>query len=191
MKRFIKITTLVFAVLLAAGASFAQQSYTLTGPVEMKVSGTSTIHDWDMIAEEGVSGQGQMTLENGKLSKITSLSISMEVESLKSGKSAMDKNAYAALDADKHPKITFQLTEVLSISSSEVKAKGKLTIAGNVQTVTLTAPYKISGNQIKFNGKHDISFSQFSLEAPTAVFGTIKTGDELTISFQTTFSQKN
>ncbi|MFC3416302.1 YceI family protein [Algoriphagus hitonicola] len=191
MKRFKKITTLVFAILLSAGASFAQQSYSLSGPVEMKVSGTSTIHDWDMVAENGVSGQGQMTLENGKLSKINSLSITMNVESLKSGKSAMDKNAYAALNADKHPKITFQLTEVISISAAEVKAKGKMTIAGNSQTVTLTATYQISGNQIKFNGKHDITFSQFSLEAPTAVFGTIKTGDELTLSFQTTFSQKN
>ena len=191
MKRFKKTTTLVFAVLLSAGASFAQQSYSLTGPVEMKVSGTSTIHDWDMVAEDGVSGQAQMTMENGKLSKIGSLSISMDVKSLKSGKSAMDKNAYAALDANKHAKITFQLSEVMSISASEVKAKGKLTIAGNSQTLTLTAPYQISGNQIKFYGKHDISFSQFSLEAPTAVFGTIKTGDELTLSFQTTFSPKN
>ncbi|WP_297336899.1 YceI family protein [Algoriphagus sp.] len=191
MKRFKKITTLVFAILFSAGASLAQQTYHLSGPVEMKVSGTSTIHDWDMVAENGVSGQGQMTIENGKLSKISSLSLTMNVESLKSGKSAMDKNAYAALNADKHPKITFQLTEVISISAAEVKAKGKMTIAGNAQTVTLTVPYQISKNQIKFNGKHDISFSQFSLEAPTAVFGTIKTGDELTLSFQTTFSPKN
>lgn len=190
MKRF-KIIPILLAALFSYGVSIAQQSYSITGPVEMKVSGTSTIHDWDMVSNEGISGQAQMTLENGKLSKIQSLSLSVNVKGLKSGKSSMDKNAYAALNADKHEKINFQLTEVMSISDSEVKAKGKLTISGNEQLVTLTAPYQISGNQIKFNGKHEIAFTQFSLEPPTAVFGTIKTGDELTVSFQTTFSQKN
>ncbi len=171
--------------------SFAQQSYHLTGDQQFTVTGTSTIHDWEMIAKEGSTGSAQLSFENGKLSKITSLTIEMPVKSLKSGKGSMDKNAYEALATEKYPSIKFELTEFMGVIGTQVKAKGKLTIAGKSQIIPLQVTYSMSGNIVKFEGSHPVLFSEYNIDAPTAVFGTIKTGDELILAFEASFSPKN
>ncbi|MEB2773887.1 YceI family protein [Algoriphagus sp. D3-2-R+10] len=171
--------------------SFAQQSYHLTGAQQFTVAGTSTIHDWEMIAKEGSTGSAQLSFENGKLSKINSLIIEMPVKSLKSGKGSMDKNAYEALTTEKYPSIKFELTEFMGVIGTKVKAKGKLTIAGKSQIIPLEVTYSMSGNVVKFKGSHPVLFSEYNVDAPTAVFGTIKTGDELTLAFEASFSPKN
>lgn len=168
----------------------AQQTFSLSGTPEIQISGTSTIHDWDMVAKDGLEGQATISLENGKIAKVNSLVLEVPVASLKSGKSTMDKNAYEALSVDKFPKIRFQLTEVTEITGDLIRAKGQLTISGKAQIVAMNVKYKMNGNAVQFIGSHPISFSQFSLDPPTAVFNTIKTGNDLNISFNTTFSQK-
>ncbi|WPR74983.1 YceI family protein [Algoriphagus sp. NG3] len=192
MKRNLFTQGLILTMLLLLWfPGFAQQSYKMSGDQQFTVAGTSTIHDWEMIAKEGTTGSSELSLENGKLSKITSLTIEIPVKSLKSGKGSMDKNAYEALNAAKHPSIKFEMTEFLGITGTKIKAKGKLTIAGKSQVIPLEVSYSISGNAIKFNGTHAISFSDFEIEAPTAVFGTIKTGNGLVLAFEAGFSPKN
>ncbi|WP_192347514.1 YceI family protein [Algoriphagus sp. Y33] len=190
MKRFLFTQGLILTMLLWFPA-FAQQSYKMSGDQQFTVAGTSTIHDWEMIAKEGTTGSSELSLENGKLSKIVSLTIEMPVKSLKSGKGAMDKNAYEALNATKYPFIKFEMTEFLGITGTKIKAKGKLTIAGKSQIIPLEVSYSMSGNDVKFKGKHTILFSDFEVDAPTAVFGTIKTGDKLVLAFEAGFSPKN
>lgn len=185
--------SLILALLWGINLSpvLAQQTFSVSKVEEMKVSGTSTLHDWDMVAEDGVAGQAVMKVEDGKISEIQSLNLNLESKALKSGKSSMDKNAYEAIKADDFPKITFQLTQVEQVTATSVRAKGKLNIAGNARDITLNVNYSIKGNTVVFSGKQDITFEQFDLEPPTAVFGTIKTGNELTLSFNTTYSLKN
>ncbi|WP_161971783.1 YceI family protein [Algoriphagus kandeliae] len=185
--------SVILALLWVANLStvLAQQTFSVSNVAEMKVSGTSTLHDWDMVAENGVAGQAVMKVEDGKIAEIQSLNFALETKALKSGKSSMDKNAYEAINADDFPKITFQLTQVEQLTESTVKAKGKLNIGGNSRDIVLNVNYSVKGNSVVFSGKQDITFEQFSLEPPTAVFGTIKTGNELSLSFNTTYSMKN
>ncbi len=193
MKRSIISRTLCLlgvTVLISLGAQ-AQQTYATSGAQELKVSGTSTIHDWDMVVKEGITGTANMLLEKGKLTKITTLAFSFPVKSLKSGKSSMDSNAYKALLEPKNPNIKFEMTEITGITANTIKAKGKLTIAGDTQTVPLTVTYAVSGSKVTFSGSQPIKFTQFKISPPSAVFNTIKTGDDLTVSFKTHFSKKN
>ncbi len=169
----------------------AQQAYVIVGAQELKVSGTSTIHDWDMVAKDRITGSANLDLENGKLTKITSLILSFPVKSLKSGKSSMDNNAYKALLESKNPNIKFEMTEVTGISGNTIKTKGKLTVAGETQNVALTVTYSVSGSKVTFTGTHPIKFTQFKVSPPSAVFNTIKTGDDLTLAFKTNFAKKN
>jgi hypothetical protein len=166
----------------------AQVSYTLSDKSQVKVSGTSTIHDWEMLAKEGLASKASIKIADGKIVEIPSLSFSLQSKALKSGKSSMDKNAYEALHADEHPEISFQLIQVEEITPSTIKAKGMLNIVGKAREIAMDISYSLEGNQVHFNGQHDITFEQFSLKPPTAVFGTIKTGSELTLSFSTTYS---
>lgn len=191
MKKVLFTQGLVLTMLLLWFPGFAQQSYNLSDNRQFTVAGTSTIHDWEMIAKEDLTGSAELYTENGKLSKITSLTIEIPVKSLKSGKGAMDKNAYEALNAAKYPSITFEMTEFLGITGTKIKAKGKLTIAGKAQIIPLEVSYSLTGNAIKFTGTHAILFSDFKIDAPTAVLGTIKTGDELMLAFEAGFSPKN
>lgn len=177
-------------VLIGWGAQ-AQQTYTVSGEQEMKVSGTSTIHDWDMVATDGITGTANMLLENGKLTKISTLTLTFPVKSLKSGKSSMDSNAYKALLEPKNPNIKFEMTELVGITGNTIKTKGKLTIAGDTQIVPITVSYKVSGSTVTFTGTHPIKFTQFKVSPPSAVFNTIKTGDDLTLAFKSNFSKKN
>ncbi|TXE14698.1 YceI family protein [Algoriphagus aquimarinus] len=192
MKRYLFTKFLIPAVMLMMWfPSFAQQAYSLSAAQQFTVAGTSTIHDWEMIAKAGSTGAAQLTIENGRLSKITSLTLNIPVKSLKSGKGSMDNNAYEALIEKKHPSIKFEMTECIAIIGNVVKSKGKLTIAGTSQIIPLDVTYSMNGNAIKFTGTHAIQFSDFKVDAPTAVFGTIKTGNELTLAFEASFSPKN
>src|SRR5689334_15554650 len=94
---------------------FAQDSYKL---VESKtknlVTGTSTLHDWRCIAEKQ---SGTAVIKTGDVLEVKSLTTRIAAKSLKSIKEngkyyddAMDKNAYKALEADKHPEIVYTLT---------------------------------------------------------------------------------
>src|SRR5690554_6437329 len=94
------------------------QSYQLSNATsKLVVDGTSNIHDWQINAE---NQQGKLSaiLEDGQLTKIQKLDFSVIAESLKSGKSGMDKNTYKALNTSKYKQIVFKLTKVNSINSS-------------------------------------------------------------------------
>src|SRR5690606_25975792 len=97
MKQATKIFGLMAALLWIGGTSaFAQTRYNMAAGSELKVTGTSTLHDWEMVSKDA-TGQAAVTLENGQFKSISSLSVTLKAESLKSGKSQMDKNAYKAL----------------------------------------------------------------------------------------------
>ncbi len=168
---------------------FAQQAFQLSAQQQWTVEGTSSIHDWEMVSQSA-TGTAKIETEGSSIKSISFLKLQLPAETLKSGKSSMDDNAYKALNTDKHPNIQFELTEVESFSAQEVRARGKLTISGTTKLVLLKATYKVSGNTVTFSGSHPVSFTEFGLKPPTAVFGTIKTGDQLNIKFETTFKSK-
>jgi hypothetical protein len=185
-KRFFSI---VITVSLFAGLSLlsAQDVYQLGNTQEFKVSGTSSLHDWDMISE-GARGEATFVVDGGELKDIKSLRVDLPVKSLKSGNNRMDRTAYGAIDADKHQYVRFSLTNVRNISSDQVLAAGNLTIAGSTRPVILRVGYRVNGNSIQFVGNHSIKFTQFNVEPPTALLGSVRTGDELQINFDVNFN---
>ena len=193
MERLTKyiLLTLIVGVLQIQVGYAQQQLFIIKNSAEVKVSGTSTIHDWDMVTEGPLQGQASINLLSGKLEGIQSLTIKVPVKCLKSGKSSMDKNAYEALKAEQFQSIDFQLISLDEIQSNYLMATGKLSIAGVSQTVKMKVNYQVNGNSVLFSGNLPITFSQFKLSPPTAVFNTIKTGNDLQISYKAIYEQKN
>ncbi len=179
---------LFFALVLFTGISVlnAQTSYRIGSTQEFKVEGTSTLHDWDMTSDNA-SGEASIVLDGQEIKEIASLRVNFPVRSLKSGNNRLDRTAYNSIDADKHTHVRFELTGVRNITSQLVLATGNLTIAGETRPVTIRTGYKVNGNSIQFVGNHSIKFSQFDLDPPTALLGTVRTGDELQISFNADF----
>jgi polyisoprenoid-binding protein YceI len=186
MKEFIRIFLVMVALVPVSNQVRAQQAYSLEQEPQLKVEGTSTIHDWEMVSSRA-TGTAQASFNDDGSFNITSLYVALPVKSLKSGKSQMDVNAYKALKADKFSEIRFELAEVLAITSSTIRATGKLTIAGTSRTITIEVKYALKDEAIQFSGTKSIKFSEFNIDPPTAIFGTIKTGDGLELSFNVIF----
>lgn len=172
-------------MLFFAPLVYGQQLTVNESNTKVSVDGTSTVHDWTMEAEE-FDGTADVTIENNALKSINSLSFNVPVKSLKSGKSSMDDNAYEALKVKNHPTIKYQFRSMDNVkvdgSTTTMDTKGLLTVGGVSKIVNMKVTADAS-NGITFKGDITFKMSVFEIDPPTAVFGTIKTGDEITIKF--------
>lgn len=192
----IKSPLLFLTVFLCSLFTFqiaTSQNYTLNNSSStLEVHGTSSIHDWILETEKQ---SGKIVISNTEELAIETLSITVEAESLKSGKSSMDKNTYDALDTDNHKTMDFNLTSVkkvdkLSDQSFKVSASGKMTIAGVTKTMSVDLTLKIEGTKVLLNGEKSFNMTDFGIDPPKALLGTIKTGDAIKIVFKSVFETK-
>ncbi|WP_242157784.1 YceI family protein [Aestuariivivens sediminis] len=171
--------------------SFGQVFKLDAGNSSLKVFGTSSLHDWH-IQTDSYNGTVSFTsLEDFNLDK---LQVNIVTETLKSGKKSMDKNTYKALKTDKFPKITFHLTQVKGVKSLGenryiADTSGDLFISGTKRNISLQLKAEVNGNTIKLIGEKTFLMTDFNVDPPTALLGTITTGDEITIKFESIFKQ--
>ncbi|PKD20627.1 hypothetical protein APR41_13200 [Salegentibacter salinarum] len=192
LKSYQVILTGVFFMLLTAGSMFGQ-NFRMDNSSEIVVEGTSNIHDWEMKATSKQGG-ATITTEDGKLTGISELQVSVPAESLESGKGGMDKNAYKALNTDKYKNIEFKLDEVKKIeangsNSYKINGLATLKISGVSKQVPVEFTAKLNGNKLEINGEESLNMTNYKIDPPTAMFGTITTGEEVTIKFKSTFSK--
>ena len=181
---------LLFAFLFTMNVN-AQIKYHTKDDLNLLVSGTSTLHEWDMKAAKGEVNAVFTFDAKGQISGLTSLSITTPSESLKSEHSGMDKNAYKALKTAANPSIFFVSGSATVIpvdaNSVTVKATGKLTIAGFTKEVVVVAVCKVNADKsITVSGNQKISMSDYKIEPPTFMFGAVKTGNDITLKFSLT-----
>ncbi|WP_297085623.1 YceI family protein [uncultured Draconibacterium sp.] len=181
----------MLALLLTSSLCFAQVSYQLnTEQSKLLITGTSSIHDWEMVVEKFSCVTAISALNNESFS-IESIDFSCLATDIKSDKKIMDNKTHKALNADEHPKISFTSDEGISINqNSKSTSKGKLKIAGVQKEVELEflVP-SIEDDRFKVSGKIPIKMSDFGIEPPTAMMGTLKTGNEVTILFDVVLQQ--
>lgn len=173
--------------------SFGQSKYETVKSVNFTINGTSTLHDWEM---KGSGGKCSLVadMEGSKISGLRDISFSFPAKQLKSGKSAMDGNAYKALKVDKYPNIggSFSNVNVSSSDNINYKITGtiKLQISGVTKDVQLVADGKMNkDNSLTIRGEKKIDMTDFKVEPPSFMFGTVKTGKDLTIKFDLTLTK--
>lgn len=182
-----KAISFLFSFQLLSLLSFAQASYTGTA-VDLVVSGTSTLHDWDMKSVKANCTAAFVLNNAGQITGLNALSFSTPVNGLKSDHTAMDNNAYKALKTDKDPLISYTMTSATitpaAAGASTVKCTGKLTIAGTTLNEEIVAVCKPNAdNTISVTGSRSISMKDFNMEPPTFMLGTIKTGNDVVLKF--------
>ncbi len=177
------------------GLSVALHSQTIykineTKDIDMKLSGTSTLHNWAMDAKT-FSGEAQFDFKAGssdELTSIKSLNFSLEVQNLKSGENGLDKNAYKALKTGEYKDILYELTSatVSSVSGNKylLKTNGSLTIAGVTKDVEMDVYCVVNEDaSITCTGSKKLLMTDYQVKPPTFMLGAMKTGDAITLNF--------
>lgn len=176
---------------LIAGVVLADR-YTASKGSWVRIEGTSSLHDWTV---ESTSINGDLTTApfsqwvNGQARRIDSAAtVSIPVISIKSEHKKMDKLMAEALKSSTNPTIRYELSKaVLANPGSKfvLNTGGKLTIAGVTRDVDMqvTGVRDTTGAWV-FTGQLPIRMSDYGIKPPTAMMGTIKTGNDVRITFR-------
>lgn len=189
---FTLLTTIMsFTLNIGNNDNGAPAKNAVSQTVSLVIKGTSTLHDWEMKSDKGrvevLLGLGS----DARLMGLSALKFSLEAESLKSEKTMMDNNAYKALKTNSAKQISFVLTNAsitqLSATSYRVKAIGKLTVAGTTRETDVIAEIAYSNTEKMYivTGTKKLKMTDYNVKPPSFMLGTVKTGDEITISFKT------
>lgn len=184
------MAVLVISTLIFLSQGIQAQNFKLdNNQSNITIYGTSTLHDWDETVREQT---GSISIKDTEQLIITSLNISVISESLKSYKTAMDKNTYKALRTDEYKTIDFKMLELikvneLSAGTYQVDVKGELTITGTTNIIELPFKLMVSPNKITIEGQNKLKMTDYGIEPPKALLGTIKTGNEITVKFKSIF----
>jgi len=156
----------------------------------IKIMGTSTLHDWTSLAEQT---EANIIFNNYNDVEIEKLVLIVLVESIKNtkGHRLMDKLTRKALKSDDFPKINYVFIKAETIGNQEnelkVKLIGNLTIAGKTNKITVFTTINKSSTNVVLKGTHKLKMTDYGVDPPKALLGTVKTGDEITIDFSIKF----
>lgn len=182
VKRIALILAMLAPVFAVAQDVFKLKSH------EIIINGTSNLQSWS--AEVGhVEGDFVLVLENGLITEIDNVQFRADATSIKGSEGRrMDAKIYETLNTDRHPEITFVLREILALyenpGTARVTSRGVLTLAGVSRVIELkTVGVVLPDGSVKFTGSHSLKMSDFRMSPPTAMFGALRTGDEVEIDF--------
>ena len=178
---FGRIASLILVISLTAFTVNETTPFKNVGGSQLKVNGTSNIHDWTMNAT-GFTCEGNVVLKGGQLEDISALSFTLPVANLKGKEDLLNTRAHKALKAEQYNKITFKLTNATVVPQQKIiKAAGNLTIAGVTKPIVLQTNYAVNGDEITFKGSEAIKMSDFNIKAPSFMMGALKVADAVTI----------
>jgi polyisoprenoid-binding protein YceI len=190
---------LAVAMLALATTAAAQGTASVRLPVQtdskLWIEGSSNLHDWSCKAttvDANIDADAAIAKTDARsLAKLVQrVQVKIPVLSLKCGEDRMDKNLYKALKSETAPNIsyilgTFEAIDGESKDTYSIKAVGKLTIAGVEKSVTmdLQAAWLPDGS-LKAVGAIPLLISDFGVKPPTALLGTLRTKDKVTVKFE-------
>jgi polyisoprenoid-binding protein YceI len=202
MKKYIKQISMLIAICFIGSSRIlhAQSIYRINDSKDnaIKLSGTSTLRAWTMITQT-FSGEAQFgfTSENDhQLISIKSLTFSLEVMSLKSGKNGLDKSAYKALKTGQYKTIIYTLTSAEILSQTEnkymVRTQGNLSIAGVTKEVIMDVYCIVNKDEtITYTGFYQLNMTDYQVKPPAFMLGIFKTNNAVTLDFTAVYEKIN
>lgn len=192
--RIITATTITAACLLA-GAATAQDAPLTVSKATVTIDGTSNVHDWTASTSNVRVTRAQVAPDvRGasfwdaivKPGALQAFEVTIPAASLTSPRSGLDKNMHKALNVQQHPDITFRLTSLSAASTpGAFTAVGTLKVAGVEREVELALTLGRSGDALVVKGTTDLLMTDFGIEPPKALLGTVRSSPKVAVSFQT------
>lgn len=187
MKLKNKFLTLVIILSTGFYSLIAQGNYSIDNSgSKIIVEGTSNLHDWELVAQN-LSSELDLIEGEKTVSDIRNVSFTMKAENLQSDNSIMNKKTQNALKTNKYNTIQFSPTNIVNIKSSGNNftgiARGELKIAGKQRPVEVNFKGRKTGKSITIMGEKELKMSDYGIDPPTAMLGTLKTGDLVSVRF--------
>lgn len=174
----------VLTFLLVASVSSAQEKFMLSDESSLAIDGTSTLHDWTVTAN---SMEGSIAMTGNE----NTVEFSVPVEDIRGDRAeAMNKKMHEALKKETHPKVSVSVSGVDPSNSGEQNLLGTMTIAGVENEVTIATTVSQENGQLQLTGEQTIVLQDYDIKPPTAMFGTIVVGDEVTVKFDLSFEKE-
>jgi len=192
MKKNIKQIMILTTICIMGFSSLlkAQTTYKINESIDldMKLSGTSTLHKWTMNART-FNGEAQFGFKaDHQLISLKGLTFSLAVLDLKSGEKGLDKNAYKALKNNEYKDITYKLISATISPEKDnkylIRARGNLTIAGVTKEVSMEVHCVVNDEAtITCTGSEKLNMTDYAVKPPSFMLGAMKTGDAITLDF--------
>ena len=182
MLRSLALLSLASAAVLGAQGT----PVTLTPTSTVWVEGTSNVHNWKATTST-LNAKIEVATPAGPGAQVEAVALTIPVTSLKSGKGGLDKNMYKAMKAEQHPDILYRLTTFRSAPENGAYAAvvtGMLTINGVEKEVVMNATLSGDAAALKASGSVTLKMTDFGIKPVTALMGTIRTGNDVTVKFE-------
>lgn len=201
MKRLIFLLTIAAALIFADLTLSHAQNNDISLKLDnhsMLIDGTANVRDWDsevkkidaevVLKEFDLSDLSSLTAEHFK-----TLKLNMPVSDIESDSRRLTRNLQDYLKGDDHPYIKFNLKSIENVeaednNSAVVTAIGVINAAGVDHEVTMTVNASVNSGTVTFSGTQDLLMTDFGIDPPTAVMGTVRARDEIQIIYSLTFS---
>ena len=112
------------------------------------------------------------------------------MKTLKPGSGKLTSNIHKYLHEKDHPNITFNLSTIDSISvdgnTATINATGIINAGGVDRETSMTVEAMFENGSVTFSGTQPLLMTDFNIDPPTALFGTIRARDEIDIIYSLT-----
>jgi polyisoprenoid-binding protein YceI len=184
---------LMLTVLVSSAGQPPKDAYFLSRGYLVTIDGTSNLRDWTETVGD-VAGDMTAVVNGDGTVDLRSMRICLKVLSIKGDMGrGMDNKTYEALKATTCPEILFTVgaptrMEQVRNCSTAIPVKGELALAGTCKPVTmLVKTFEIRQGNLSFEGSQRIKMSDYGIKPPSALFGTMRAGPDITIRFKATF----
>jgi len=192
-----RIATVALLALVATVARAQDTKVSVSPESKLWIDGTSNLHGWSCKA---TALDASIDLDAALATQIATappkalkrVQVKVPVKSLKCGHDAMDNNLYKALKADETGDINYILATFEAVPG-EVKdtftlhTVGTLSVAGSERKIEMdVVATRLPDGSVTAKGLVPIKMTDFGIKPPTAIFGRLKTGDEVKVNFELT-----
>ncbi len=194
---------LTAALLGALAANAAGQNTTrvaVASDSKLWIEGTSNLHGWSCAAEKfdaaiELDASATTELATATPTTLKRVEVKVPVRALKCGHGGMDDNMYKALRADESPEIAYIMATFDAVPGEAegftLKTTGTLSLAGKENKLAMdVVATRLPDGTVKATGVVPIKMTDYGIKPPTAIFGTLRTGDEVKVNFALTVTAK-
>jgi polyisoprenoid-binding protein YceI len=162
--------------------------------VKASIKGTSTLHEWESESTK-ITCLGNFQSEGNRVKTLEDINVRIPVTAIKSSEGRMmDNKTYDAFKSDEHPYILYTASRAVitvdAVNVTTIKVSGNLTMAGTTKPIMVEAKGKLLANgDMEVSLSRNLKMTEFNMKPPTAMMGTIKVGDEVTVTVNLVLSQ--